>query len=206
MLQASIQLYRNAYSGIPKPVWWLGLVMFVNRSGTMVIPFLTVYLTAKKGFTLTDAGYIMAAFGTGSILGSYLGGRLADKFGSFYVQFFSLFLNGVMFIVLGQMQTMIQFAACIFLLSSLGEAFRPANSVAIVAYSNESNRIRSYALNRLAINLGWSIGPALGGVLAKINYALLFWVDGLTCIVASFLLFYFLAPEKSGEKKKECPG
>ena len=200
MLQASVQLYKNAYSGIPRPVWWLALVMFVNRSGTMVIPFLTVYLTTK-GYTLTQAGYVMAAFGGGSILGSYLGGKLTDKFGPYYIQFFSLLLNGIMFIVLGQMTTLAQYAVCIFVLSSVGEAFRPANSVAVANHSNDSNRIRCYALNRLAINLGWSIGPAIGGVLASVNYNLLFWADGLTCMAASFILLLFISPAKS--KKKE---
>ena len=60
MFQTSVQLSKAAYSGIPRPVWWLGLVMFINRSGTMVIPFLTVYLTTK-GYSLTKAGYVMAA-------------------------------------------------------------------------------------------------------------------------------------------------
>ncbi|HET7897917.1 MAG TPA: MFS transporter, partial [Flavisolibacter sp.] len=174
MLQASAQLYKNAYAGIPRPAWWLAVVMFVNRSGTMVIPFLTVYLT-HEGFSLQQAGYVMGAFGLGSIVGGYLGGRLTDRLGSFYVQFSSLFLNGVLFIVLGRMHTLWQYAACIFVLSSLGEAFRPANAAAIAAYSNDSNRIRCYSLNRLAINLGWSIGPAVGGVLASIHYSYLFW-------------------------------
>lgn len=200
MWQASVRLYKNAYSGIPRPVWWLALVMFVNRCGTMVIPFMTVYLTTAKGFTLEQAGYVMAAFGTGSILGSYTGGRLTDRFGSHYVQFFSLLLNGVMFIVLGQMQTLAQFAVCIFVLSSVGEAFRPANSVAIAGYGNDDNRIRCYSLNRLAVNLGWSIGPAVGGVLASVNYGLLFWVDGLTCIAASSILLLFLKRPARKEK------
>lgn len=201
MLQASVQLYKNAYSGIPRPIWWLAVVMFVNRCGTMVIPFLTVYLTTR-GFTLSQAGYVMAAFGGGSIVGSYAGGKLTDKFGPYRVQVFSLLLNGVMFIVLGQMQTLAQYAVCIFLLSSVGEAFRPANSVAIANYSTEANRIRCYALNRLAINLGWSIGPAVGGVLASVNYNLLFWADGLTCIAASAILLFFLAPaEKHGKRE-----
>ncbi|HEX8316611.1 MAG TPA: MFS transporter [Flavisolibacter sp.] len=201
MLQASAQLYKNAYSGIPRPVWWLALVMFVNRCGTMVIPFLTVYLTTR-GFTLAQAGYVMAAFGGGSIIGSYLGGRLTDKFGSYHVQVFSLLLNGVMFIVLGQMQTLAQYAVCIFVLSSVGEAFRPANSVAIANYSNDDNRIRCYALNRLAINLGWSIGPAVGGMLASYNYGLLFWVDGLTCIAASGILLLFMSPTEKHVRQK----
>lgn len=208
MFQASAQLYKNAYSGIPRPVWWLALVMFVNRCGTMVIPFMTVYLTTR-GFSLAQAGYVMAAFGTGSIVGSYLGGKLTDRFGPHKVQVASLLANGVLFIVLGQMQTLTQYAVCIFVLSSVGEAFRPANSVAIANYSNDTNRIRCYALNRLAINLGWSIGPAVGGVLASVNYNLLFWADGLTCMAASMLLLFVMAPEAkayrrvaAGEKKK----
>lgn len=195
-----MQLYKNAYTGIPQPVWWLAVVMFVNRSGTMVIPFLTVYLT-HQGYTLAEAGYVMGAFGLGSIVGGYLGGRLTDRFGAFYVQFGSLFLNGALFIVLGQMQTLWQYAACIFVLSSLGEAFRPANATAIAAYSNDQNRIRCYALNRLAINLGWSIGPAVGGVLASVSYSYLFWADGLTCMAASFLLFAALSPQQSRKAK-----
>jgi len=205
MLQASAQLYRNAYSGIPRPVWWLALVMFINRCGTMVIPFITVYLT-EKGFTLSQAGFVMAAFGTGSVLGGYLGGRLTDRFGPQYVQVFSLLLNGVLFIVLGQMQTLLQYAICIFVLSSLGEAFRPANATAIANYTNDDNRIRSYALNRLAINLGWGIGPAVGGILADYSNALLFWADGLTCIAASLLLWFLLPPAitvAKGGKHKE---
>lgn len=193
MLQASLNLYRNAYSGLSKQMWWLALVMFINRSGTMVIPFLTVYLTTK-GYSIAQAGYVMAAFGCGSILGSYIGGILTDKFGHYYVQVFSLLLNGIMFIVLAQMQTLLQFMICIFVLSTLGESFRPANSAAIAAYSNETNRTRCYSLNRLAINVGWAIGPAIGGLLASFNYQLLFWVDGITCIVAS-LFMYFLFSE-----------
>lgn len=196
MLQATVQLYKNAYGGLSRPIWWLSLVMLVNRSGTMVIPFLTVYLTTK-GYTLAQAGFVMATFGAGSIVGSYMGGRFTDKFGFYYVQVFSLLLNGFLFFVLGAMQTLEQMAVCIFLVSSLGEAFRPANAAAIAAYSNEHNRTRCYSLNRLAINLGWAIGPAVGGLLASIDYKWLFWVDGSTCIAAAFLLYIFLPPKKN---------
>ena len=188
MVNAAYRLYRNAYSGLSREMWWLALVMFINRSGTMVIPFLTVYLTTR-GYSLAEAGYVMGAFGTGAILGGYLGGIFTDRYGHFIVQVVSLFLNGILFFVLGQMEGIVQIAFCIFILSTIGEAFRPANSAAIAAYSNKSNRTRCYSLNRLAINLGWAFGPAIGGILASKSYTLLFWADGFTCIGAAVLLF-----------------
>jgi predicted MFS family arabinose efflux permease len=212
MIRSSLLLYRNAYTGITQPIWWLSLVMFVNRSGTMVIPFLTVYLTHEMHFSIAEAGFVMAAFGGGAIVGAYFGGRLTDRIGFYPIQFWSLFFNGVMFFILGQMQTLWQFIICIFILSAVGESFRPANSAAIAAYSDENNRTRSYSLNRLAINLGFSIGPAVGGILSSISYQWLFWADGLTCIMAAFIMRISLRPLHTERKtnktevKKPPPG
>ncbi len=201
MFRSSLSLYRNAYKGLSTEMWWLALVMFINRSGTMVIPFLTIYLT-QQGYSLAEAGYVMGAFGVGAILGSFIGGVLTDKAGHFFVQVISLFLSGIMFIVLGQMEGLFQITSCIFILSTIGEAFRPANSAAIASYSNKSNRTRCYSLNRLAINLGWAFGPAIGGLLASRSYALLFVVDGLTCMSAAALL-YFLFRKKNKTERNE---
>jgi len=185
MLNYPISLYKNAYAGLSKPVWWLAVVMLVNRAGTMVIPFLTLYLREEKNFSITYAGWEVAFFGIGAILGNFVGGRLTDKHGFYNVQFWCLFLNGILFIVLGQMQTFWQIGICMFVIGSVGEGFRPANAAAIAYYSLPENRTRSYSLNRLAINLGFSIGPAIGGLLA---YKYLFWVDGVTCILAAIVL------------------
>jgi predicted MFS family arabinose efflux permease len=191
MIKSSIAAYRSAYLGLSGPTWWLALVMFVNRAGTMVLPFMTVYLRGEMHFSITAAGWQIAFFGTGAILGNYIGGRLTDKVGFSQVQFWSLFLNGILFIVLSQMQTFWQIAGCMFVIGVVGEAFRPANAAAIAYYSSAGNRTRSYSLNRLAINLGFSIGPAIGGLLA---FKYLFWVDGLTCILAAILLRMALPP------------
>ena len=139
----------------------------------------------------------MGIFGLGAICGGFLGGRLTDKWGFHRVQLVALAGGGIMFIILGQMRSYPWICVCAFLLSVVNDAFRPANSTAIATYSKEENRTRSYSLNRLAINLGWAFGGALGGILASINYHLLFWVDGCTNLVAVLLLRIFLHPVTS---------
>lgn len=162
--------------------------MLVNRAGTMVVPFLTIYCVKQLGFTVTQAGYIMALFGVGSIIGAYIGGRIADRIGFYDMQAVTLLLGGVMFFVLGFQTTFITMGAFTFVLSFCNEAFRPANSMAVAHYSKPENKTRSYSLHRLATNLGWAVGAALGGFLASINYHLLFWVDGCTNILAAIVL------------------
>jgi predicted MFS family arabinose efflux permease len=196
MFFRAFSLYRNAYKGLSRSTWLLSVVMLVNRSGTMVIPFMTIYLTQPSmGYSIAQAGLVMGIFGFGAVCGGYFGGRLTDKFGFHPVQLATLTGGGIFFMVLGQMKSYPLICIFTFLLSLVNEAFRPANSTAIAHYSKEENRTRSYSLNRLAINLGWAFGGALGGVLASINYHLLFWVDGLTNICAALLLRYFLAPD-----------
>jgi predicted MFS family arabinose efflux permease len=194
MLGRTISLYTNAYSGLSRPTWLLSLVMLVNRSGTMVIPFMTIYLTQPSmGYSIGQAGLVMGIFGLGAICGGFLGGKITDRLGFYRVQLFTLTGGGLLFMLLGQVKSYPLICLCTFLLSLVNEAFRPANSTAIAHYTKEENRTRSYSLNRLAVNLGWALGGAIGGILASINYHLLFWVDGATNILAALLLRYFLS-------------
>ena len=199
-MPAWVKLYKEAYKGLSKETWYLSLVILINRSGTMVLPFMTMYATQRLGFSITQAGLIMAFFGAGAIVGAFIGGKITDAIGFQNVQLFALFGGGVMFIVVGYLTTFPLLAAGTFTLSVINESFRPANSTAIAHYSVPGNRTRSYSLNRLAINLGWAFGGALGGFLAATNYHLLFWVDGLTNISAGILLLIVL-PVGKGVKQ-----
>ncbi len=203
MLSDTITLYKNAYSGLSKKTWHLSIVMLINRSGTMVIPFMTIYCTQQLHFSITQAGFVMALFGAGAIAGAFAGGKITDAFGFYPLQVASLMLGGTMFIVVGYLHDYFFLCSGTFVLSVCNESFRPANSTAIAYYSEKENRTRSYSLNRLAINLGWAVGGALGGFLASINYHFLFWVDGCTNIAAAFLLLKLLPYVKSGAKKTE---
>src|SRR5258708_24060271 len=145
------------------------------------------------GYRIGRGGLVMGIFGLGAVCGGFLGGKITDLLGFYRVQLVTLTGGGLLFMTLGQMKSYPFICLCIFLLSVVNEAFRPANSTAIAHYCKEENRTRSYSLNRLAVNLGWAFGGAIGGVLASINYHLLFWVDGITNILAAFVLRYFLS-------------
>jgi len=204
MLSSPIQLYKKAYSGLSRNSWYLCLVMFINRSGTMVVPFMTIYCHKVLHFTLPEAGYIMGFFGAGSILGALIGGKVTDKRGFYYVQIFALLSGGVLFMLLGFQTTFLTVAICSFILSVCNESFRPANSAAIVHYSTDENKTRSNSLNRLAVNMGWIFGGMLGGLLAAINYHILFWVDGCTNILAALLLLKLIPASKVAKTIKNA--
>jgi predicted MFS family arabinose efflux permease len=201
VITQAINLYKNAFSGLTKKIWLLSIVMLVNRAGTMVLAFMTLYCH-HIGYTIKQGGIVVAIYGIGSIVGAFLGGRISDKLGFYYTQFFALFFGGCLFILLGQMQSYNTICICTFFLSMVNESFRPANSSAIAYYSNLENRTQSYSLVRLSINLGWAIGSALGGILASINYHLLFWVDGFTNITAAIVLLLVLPKVSHAQQQK----
>ena len=204
MINKTVTAYRNAYTGLSRETWLLSVVMLINRSGTMVMPFMSLYLTSNKmNYTVGKAGLVYGLFGAGAFSGAWLGGKLTDRIGFYPVQLITLLGGGILFMVLGQMTTFPLICAFSFILSFVNEAFRPANSTAIAFYSKTENRTRSYSLNRLAINLGFAVGSALGGIIAKYSYEWLFWVDGITNIVAAGLMWFFLKPVHYKPSHKE---
>lgn len=197
--------YLESFKGLSKEIWYLALISVVNRAGTMVIPFLSLYLNDNLGFSKDDTSWILAFFGIGSLIGGFIGGKLTDIIGFYKVMVMSLFLTGIGFIALQHVTSFWGLSIGILLLMSVADTFRPAIYVSLKAYSKPKNQTRSLALIRLAINLGMGIGPTLAGFLiVKKGYNLLFWIDGITCILA-IALFTFLVKEVKNVKttKKE---
>lgn len=190
--------YINTFKGLSKEVWWLALMTFINRSGTMVIPFLTIYLKSDLKFSNSEISWIMACFGLGSVVGTWLGGKLTDSIGYYKVMVRSLLSTGILFIALQYLNTFASICIGIFLVMLVADTFRPAMFVAMSVYSKPENKTRSVTLIRLAINLGFSAGPAIGGlIITTIGYSGLFWIDGITCILATLLLVMVLNPKRA---------
>ena len=185
----------------------LSIVMLINRSGSMVLPFLGVYMTDHLKFSLENAGIVLSFYGIGSVLGSWLGGFLTDKFGEYYIQSWSLFLSAPIFIIMPFFSSVEMMALLIFLQSAISDTFRPANSVAITKYARPENLTKAFSLNRMAINLGFSIGPALGGILSGISYNFLFIVNGIGAVTAGiiYVIFFRRRNKIFREKKKLEP-
>ncbi|MBK6818777.1 MAG: MFS transporter [Bacteroidetes bacterium] len=203
-------IFKNAYAGISREMWILAITMLINRCGSMVLLFMSVYLTVELHFTLPQIGVVLAMFGIGSLAGAFIGGKVVDKIGYYPVLIWSLVLSGLMIITLGFMQHYYLVAFFTFMVTCTGDMFRPANSAAIHAYSKPENYSQSIALNRLAMNLGFTVGPMLGGFLAHKSYSFLFWTDGLTCILAAVFLRFLLPvkndlnkPHEQQEKSKD---
>ena len=192
-------------AGLPRDSWLLALATLVNRAGTMVIPFLALHFTRNLGFSAGQAGLALAAYGVVSLLTSPFAGRLSDRVGSQRILTLSLFLGGLGFWALPLLRTLPQVLAGMVVLSAVTEAMRPATLALVSDLAPPELRRQAFALNRLAINLGMSVGPALGGFLAARSFATVFWVDGATSIAASLVLLVFPLRVGSVESHAAAP-
>lgn len=205
MFKNAFRKYIDNFRGFRREIWILTLVTFINRAGTMVLPFLSKYLNDDLHFSLPQIGNILVCFGLGSMVGSWLGGKLSDKIGFYRIMIFSLFVSGLMFFGLQYITSYVGLCISIFLIMVVADMFRPAMFVSLNVYAKPENRTRALTLVRLAVNLGFAAGPALGGlIIMNIGYKGLFWADGATCIIA-ILTFWLLVKEKKkpAESKEE---
>lgn len=169
----------------------------------MVIPFLSMYMASELHFSKAQVGMVLGCFGIGSVCGSWLGGWLTDRLGNFRVQASSLVLSVPIFIILPAFRTFESLAGMIFLLTLISDTFRPANSVAVARYAKPDNLTKAYSLNRMAVNLGFSVGPALGGFLAMISYSWIFYGNAIAALSAAivFLIFFWKRKPRSSLKR-----
>lgn len=187
------KFYGQLFTGLPREVWLLSLVTLVQRSGTMVLPFLTLYLTQQQGFTVQGAGGMLSLYGVGAIVGSYLGGWLSDRIGSLRAQVASLCLATGALVALSFVHSPKGIVVVVLLWSITAESMRPANGAALAEMSPPHLHARVFGLRRLSMNLGMSIGPAVGGFLVTWSYGWLFVIEASMGLLAAGLLWGLLS-------------
>src|SRR5215471_11826172 len=183
--------FPNPYSGLrglPADIWIIAVTTIINRVGMMALPFLVLYLTRYLHISASLAGLAISAYGVGGLITAPIAGRLADRFGPYTVLRASLGLTGVVLLAFPFAHNVAVVFVLTFLWAVVADAARPATMSALTGRASPEQRKAAIALNRLAINLGMSFGPAVGGFLAQASFPLLFFVDGATSIVAAGVL------------------
>lgn len=201
MFRQVFHTYKNSFTGLSHETWLLSTVILINRCGFMAVPFMSLYVTQYLHRSTADAGLIITLFGIGSIAGAATGGHLTDKIGYRPVQILASIIGGILFLVFAMINHFATLCWLALIISFFTEAFRPANFTATAAYAKEGTQTRSYSLNRLAMNIGWAVGSSLGGILASIDYRLLFVVDGSINIIAGLSILWLLPSGREYVKK-----
>ena len=173
---------------LPRKIWIHFAATLVNRMGSMAIPFLVLYLTKDIGFTAGRAGMILGLYGAGSLVVSPFLGRLADQLGHVRVMKASLLSSGLVMLAYPLAHSFRGIVIITIALAVTAEAFRPASLSVLTDLVPPEQRKAAFAVNRLAINLGMSVGPAVGGYLAEVSFPAIFRVDGATSLLAFAVL------------------
>ncbi|EMY3478097.1 MFS transporter [Flavobacterium psychrophilum] len=184
-MKSYFNAYFDNFKGFSKEVWVLTLITYINRAGAMVMLFLTKYLHDNLFFNLTEIGWMLVCIGVGALFGNWIGGKLTDILGFYTIMLASLFLTGFGIISLMFLYDFVEICIGLFLVTAIADMYKPAMYVAVSNFTNRKNRTRALTLVRLAVNLGIVSGPIIAGlVIQKDDYDMLFWIDGLTCIIA----------------------
>lgn len=189
---AFVARYLATYRGLPPRVWILALVVLVNRIGSMVITFMSLYVSNHLGADVETVGRVLTAHGAGAVVGVTIGGAMVDRLGAKRVMVVSLFSNAIGFALISRIADVSVLMAAMFALSAVGEAVRPANTAALAGAAEPQDVGRAFALMQLFVNLGVSIGAGLGGVLAAVSYSALFYVDAAAAFLCAVLTLAFV--------------
>src|SRR5207249_9895354 len=157
--EGEFTLRRNIRE-MPGTAWFLTVGVFINRFGSFVVLFLALYLTRQLGFTAAQAGTAVAAYGVGEVLAGGLGGDLADRLGRRITIIGSMLLSSASLIALSQVQTYGAILGASFVVGLSSEMYRPASSALVADLVPEGQRITTFAVLRLASNLGFAGGSA----------------------------------------------
>ncbi|MFD0541796.1 MDR family MFS transporter [Actinomadura luteofluorescens] len=197
---------RPRVGGFPRPFWVLWAGTLLNRLGTMVEPFLGLYLTSMRGLSLAQAGVTMAVLGAGSLAGQLAGGLLADRLGRRATLTLATVGTGAAMLALGYAQGLPAILAAALVLGLLLDMYRPAAQAMVADIISPAERPRAFGLLFWAINLGWAVAMVLGGTLAQQGFLWLFWIDALTCAAFGLLVWRAIPETRTRDARAERTG
>ena len=193
------------YVNLPRAVHILCLGVFINRAGSFVLVFLTIYLSEQLGYSETFAARCMGALGLGSMFATLIGGQLADQIGRRFVMLVALFGGAGLLVLLSFAESQVAILSTIAAYGLVAETFRPACSAMIGDLTQPEQRPAAFGLFYIAINLGFACGPPIGGILAEVSYSLLFWADACTMAVFGGIIVFAIVDTRALATDDDSP-
>lgn len=181
---------RHTAGGLPRTYWLLWVGTFVNRLGSFVVPFLSLYLTRERGISVEQATLIVSLNGLGGVIAAPVGGALADRVGRRTTLMCALWLGSAAMLLLGLSRAPAQIAVATFLLGLLGEMYRPAVSAAIADVVPAQDRARAFGLLYWVVNVGFALALPLAGWVSKLGFFVLFAGDALTTFLYGCIVWW----------------
>jgi len=193
---------RKTYQEYPRNFWILVGALFIDRvGGALIFPFLALYITSKFNVGMTEVGVIFAIYSGGAFFGNMIGGALADRFGRKTMLIIGLIFSATVSIMMGIINEWELFYGLAFVTGLLSEFGGPAVQAMIADILPIDKRADGFGILRVVMNLSATIGPAIGGVLAGVNYLLLFITDSVISIITAIIVLVALPETKPALKQ-----
>ncbi|HVJ49900.1 MFS transporter [Desulfitobacterium sp.] len=187
--------FRNLirpYQGMPKEIYVIFVARIINALGCFVMPLMTIILTQSIGLSKEMAGFYISLTGLLYLPAALLGGKLADHFGRKRV---ILFFNGLaigLYLLAGSMKPSLDLVYVLMFAGASMTASGPAHDSLIADLTNPKNRAGAYALSYLGWNMGFAVGPVIGGILYQHHLPWVFIGDASTALIALLLIGIFI--------------
>jgi len=182
----------NPYRGMPREIYVIFIARIINAIGAFVMPLMTIILTQSIGLSKEMAGFYLSLAGIINLPASLIGGKLADSFGRKKVILFFDGLAIVLYLIAGWMQPSMDLVYVVILAGSAMTTAGPAHDSLIADLTTPANRSGAYALSYLGWNIGFAVGPVMGGLLYQHHLSWVFIGDALTAFLALLLILFFI--------------
>lgn len=193
----------DTYNKFPKTFWVVVITHFIDGiGGTILMPFFALYVTKKFDVGMTQAGLLLATNSVAGMIGSTLGGALADRFGRRGIILFGLIVSALSGLTLGFVNKFYIFYGLSAFVGLLGSTAFPAHQAMVADILPPEKRAEGFGILRVATNFSWIIGPTIGGFLASYNFLYLFLSDAVVSIITALLVFRLLPETKPQPKDK----
>jgi MFS family permease len=172
-----LSVIHRARAEYPRQFWLVFWGMLISAvGGSMIWPFLMVYVSERLNLPMTATASLMTLSAATGLVASFIAGPIVDRFGRKWIMVISLVLNALGYVFMSQAQTLSEFAVLMAINGIVNPLYRIGLDSMIADLIPAHKRADAYSLTRMANNIGVAVGPAAGGFIAAISYAIAFYI------------------------------